>query len=416
MPTLLERHTAEFDTVTAEAEQILQRALDETREVTDDEAGRVAELNARRDTLAAAIDRETDLTVRRARVQERLSGISVGPEQREVRTGGAPPQSPTEREAAAVAEILREAPTPGAYAALAHQAWVRRDAAAVQRIDRVLELLRATAHQTTADNPGLIPQPIVGPVVDRMRTMRPLIASIGVDPAAAPKFDRPIVTQQVAVDVQANEKDPTASQKMLVGKVPVELDTYAGHVNISRQDIRWSQPNILNLIYGSFAKVYARRTDKAACVDFVAAVTQTHEYDELTASSIDAALGAIGQTIETADGDMGELNHLWMARDIATQLGSLRSPLGNRLYNIPVAGGTSGDLDGIPVTIDPRFAAGTFIGGDESLVEYFEEIDGFLSVAEPDVLGQLVGYAGFSDLVVLDATGFVSLVPTPVGP
>jgi hypothetical protein len=79
------------------------------------------------------------------------------------------------------------------------------------------------------------------------------------------------------------------------------------------------------------------------------------------------------------------------------------------VYNVPLINGTTGDLAGIPVTVDPRFAAGTFIVGDDSLVEFWEDLEGFMSVDEPDVLGQLVGYAGYNRLGVLDPTGFVKL-------
>lgn len=406
MPTLIERKQAELDTLTDELEQIVTRSADEKRDLNEAEVKRSAELETARTAKQTEIDHEMDLVERRAKVQTRLAGLSVAPTVNRADTSRREQEDP-------VKEILREVgggedPTPGHWAALIHRAWVKRDKSAADLIER------ATAHQMLADNAGIVPKPIVAPVVDRMLTMRPLVQSIGVNPAPAPKFDRPLVTQHVAVGAQVVEKDPTASQKMLITPVEVTLQTHAGHLNISRQDIRWSQPSILNIVYGDFAKMYARVSDKAACSVFVTQVTQTQEITgaagTYTASAIDEALGAAAATIGGADGDNGELNHVWLSRDVAVALASMRNPTsGQKLYNIPLVNGTSGDLDGIPATIDPRFAAATFLVGDDGLVEFWEDLDGFLSVDEPDVLGQLVGYAGYNSLAVLDATGFVKL-------
>lgn len=408
MPTYLEQRTAAFDKLSDTIEELLARAVEEDREVTKDEQSEIDKLEVERSEAQKSVDVAAALEIRRTQVAEKLSKIPAHTNrQTAVRDGHQPAQDPEK-------EILREVgggsdPTPGDWAALVYQAWVKRDKSAAELIER------ATAHQLTTDNPGLIPKQIVGPVIDRMRTMRPLIASLGAPQTPpGPKFDRPIVTQHVDVDEQVAEKDPTASRKMLIGGVEVLLHTHAGHLNISKQDIRWSRPSILNLVYLDFAKMYARRSDKAACVDFAAAVTATQEIagapGTYTPSAIDAALGAVATTLGGPDGDNGELNHVWMSRDVAVQLASLRNAnTGQKVYNIPLINGTSGDLDGLPVTIDPRFAAGTFISGDDTLVEFWEDLEGFMSVDEPDVLGQLVGYAGYNALAALDPTGFVKL-------
>lgn len=402
---------AQYDSHTNLIEGILQRAAAEDREVTDDEKAQIDAAEMQRTALDKSIEHYAAIEERTSKAAERRSRIPAG------RKSLAPDQPPTDVNA----ELLRMFPTPGHYAAAYHAATARGDKGAGQDIERAHELMRvaATAHQKTTDNPGIIPNPIVGPVVDRLKNMRPFVASLGGAKAAPTnKFDRPKITQNVDVDVQAAEKDLTASQVMKVDPVAVALKTYAGHLNISKQDIRWSQPSILTLIYDSFVKIYARKTDKAACAAFGAGITATQSIEEATAAGFDAALGAAGATVETADGDMGELNHIWLSRDVAVTLGSLRNPTtGTKLYNIPIVGGTSGDMDGIPVTIDPRFAAGTFIAGDDSLVEFWEDIEGLMMVEEPNVLGQMVGYAGYADLPILDKSGFVKLtMPAPEPP
>jgi HK97 family phage major capsid protein len=388
---------AQFDEITEGIEAILERAAGENRDLTADENAQIERDDARRGELQKSIEHYTGIEARTSKVDALRAQMPAA------RRGGGRVVEPEPE-----FDLLREFPTPGHYAATVHRALVKKDR------DAIALLERATAHQMVADNLGLVPKAIAGPVIDRMRLMRPLVQSVTTRTPPGPKFDRPIVTQQVDVGAQVIEKDLTTSRKMLVGTVEITLQTHAGHLNISKQDIRWSQPGILDLVFQSFAKMYARVSDSAACSAFTTKVTQTQEIagapGTYTAAAIDAALGTAGSTIAGASGDNGELNHAWVSRDVGIALASLRNAnTGQKLYNIPLINGTTGDLDGIPVTVDPRFAAATFIVGDESLVEFWEDLEGFMSIDEPDVLGQLVGYAGYNQLGVVDPTGFVKL-------
>lgn len=395
MGVYLERLRSEFDEITDSIDSVLERAADAGRDLTDEENAQIEREDLRRDQLQKAIDTQAALLDRSAKVSARLDGMRMPAPRHRVETGA--PQEPG-------FDLAREIPSAGAWASMMNRVWVRKDPAAVALLER------ATAHQTTADNPGLIPYPLVGPLVDRMRNTRPFIQSLGdPNPAPAPKFDRPVVTQDVAVDEQANEKDLTASQKMIVDTKAVTLKTWAGHVNLSRQDIRWSSPSLIDLIYQSFVRMYARRSDRASATSFAAAVTQTDTLATLDVGAIDDVIGDAGTTIGGAYDDMGELNHAWMSRDVAKKFAKLRDSFDKKLYNIPLVNGTSGDIDGLPVSISGRLPAGTFILGDDTLVEYWEDMEGFLTVAEPDVLGQMVGYAGYGSVCVVDATGFVKV-------
>ena len=133
---------------------------------------------------------------------------------------------------------------------------------------------RATAHQMLADNPGIVPRPILAPVINLIDASRPFIQSIGTKALPAGSFDRPIITQHVAVGKQAAEKGPDrVVQKLLLGKLPVTAATYAGHLNISRQDIKWTQPGILQIVAEDFAAIYADETDADAVAQFIASLT-----------------------------------------------------------------------------------------------------------------------------------------------
>jgi hypothetical protein len=411
--TYSDRLQAEFDEITTGIEAILERAAEEDRDVNDDENTRIERDDARREELSKAIEHYAGIEEKTAKVAQLRGGLP---------RPSKPQAQAVERAASdAESELKRLFPSPGHYAVAIHRALALRDPQAGAAIERSHELIadieRATAHQITTDNPGIIPRPIVGPVVDRLVQRRPFIASIPNRPAPAAVFDRPRITQHVEVGIQAVEKTLTDSQVLKTVPVPVTLKTHAGHLNISRKDIRWSQPTILGLVYVDFEKIYARSTDKDACADFLLDITQTELIVSLDPTAIGEALASAGEMIGGADDDMGQPDTIWMSRDVASRIGNLRNDLtGSKVYDVPILGGTSGDMEGLRVVVDGRFADGTMVVGDSSLVEWWEDVEGFLSVQEPDVQGQLVGYAGYGAVEATDPAGFVKLtLPAPVG-
>src|SRR4029077_1638627 len=54
---------------------------------------------------------------------------------------------------------------------------------------------RAAAHQTTGDNPGLLPEQILGPVVNFVDASRPLVNALGARQLPSGSWARPKVTQ-----------------------------------------------------------------------------------------------------------------------------------------------------------------------------------------------------------------------------
>jgi HK97 family phage major capsid protein len=395
MGSYLDRLHAEFDELQAGITTILERATEEDREVLEGEQAEVTRAEERQEVLQRSIDHYTAIEERNAKVAAARGRVaSSGP--RQTRPNPAEP----------VYDIAREFPTAGDYAVMLHRAWVKGDPTAIEQLER------ATAHQTTPDNPGLIPRPIIGPVIDTMRGARPFVSSIPNHPGpGVPKFDRPRVDQHVEVGLQAAEKDLTASQQMKINPVPVALETFAGHLNISKQDIRWTQPGILQLVFSSFARVYARRTEGKACTDFATDVTNTVPLGGWTIGDIDTFL-TDGLIAVEADTDV-LVDTLWMSRDVWAQLRRVRTAMDQPAYNLPLTGG--GDVDGLLPVVAPQFPAGTLILGDNQFVEFWEELEGFLSVDEPNVLGLMVGYAGYTDTVTLEPGAFVAaeLPPSP---
>lgn len=397
MGRYLDQLHAEFDELQTGITTVVDRAADESRDVTDDEQTQIDRDRDRAAELEAAIQHYTEIESRNDRVAVMRGKVAPGPKT----MNGGPDREPEY-------SLEREFPTIGDYAVTLHRAMVLKDSDAIAKIER------ATAHQTTADNPGLIPRPILGPVINLLDTTRPFINSITRRPLPTGKFDRPIITQHVAVDVQAQEKDLTASQKMIVGSIAVTAVTWAGHLNISRQDVKWTSPAILQLVYEDFAAMYAAETCDYASDQFVASVTAAPiAIDGADGGS--AVMGALYQGSAAALSAGTPLpDTLWVSPDVWAELGSLTNGTsGNPTFPSLSVTGTGGNPLGLKLVVDSHFPAGTMISGPSRLAEWYEDVDGLMQVGEPDVLGQLVGYAGFGAFINVAPTAFAKYAYTP---
>jgi HK97 family phage major capsid protein len=398
MGRYLDRLHEEFDTITAGIDEIVNRAADENRDVSDDENAVIEREETRRGELSTAIEHYSA-------IEERGNKVAV----LRGRVASAPTVTRTAPDGPPEFDWAKEFPSVGDYAIAVHRAMVRKDPDAMAKIER------ATAHQTTADNPGLIPRPILGPVINTISSTRPFVSSITNRPLPAGKFDRPVITQHVAVDKQAAEKDLTASQKMTVGTLPVTAATYAGHLNISRQDIKWTSPAILSLVYDDFAAVYANETDDDACAAFVASVTETQDVVEgdTPGQGLYAAIYAAAGASLSATNAMPDT--LWASVDVWGQLGGMFTSMGQPLFPAMQPGSTAGNPLGLRLVVDTHFPSGTAIVGPSRYAEWYEDLDGIMQVGEPDVLGQLVGYAGYAAFLNTLPEAYSALtLPPPV--
>jgi len=381
MGRYLDALTAQFEEITTGIDEILDRAADEGRDVTKDEQELVNRDRTKADELKKSIDYYSELEVTRSKVAEARGRVPQQPRQSSTTVV-------VEREKDPDKELLDAFPTMGDYIVTVGRA-LRGDQEAAQLIER------ATAHQTTADNPGLIPRPIVGPVITAVANDRPFISSISQKRLPTGSFDRPVITQHVAIGKQAAEKDLTASQKLIVGKLPVAAATYAGHLNISRQDIKWSQPGIMQIVAEDFVHRYAVETDNDAVDQFVASLTNDPIAGDLTAAGVTGALfQAASATMLVAEGAPLP-DTLWAAPDIWGSLGGLVNNNGTLVFPSVTPTSAAGNVLGIKLVVDPWFPPGTAVVGPARFLEWYEDVDGLMQVAEPDVLGQLVGYAGF---------------------
>jgi hypothetical protein len=98
--------------------------------------------------------------------------------------------------------------------------------------------------------------------------------------------------------------------------------------------------------------------------------------------------------------------------DVWAQLGGLVSTsTGAPVYPSLSLSSSAGNPAGLPMVVDPHFPDGTWVLGPAKLAEWYEDIDGLLQVGEPDVLGQLVGYAGYGAFINIAPDAFTTLTP-----
>jgi HK97 family phage major capsid protein len=287
---------------------------------------------------------------------------------------------------------------------------------------RRLEIFnRAAAHQTTTDNPGLLPEQIIGPIVNRIDAARPVVAALGPNQLSTGTLNRPRITQHTAVAAQSAEKAELTSQKMTISKVPVTATTYGGYVNISRQDIDWSNPGIMDIVLGDLAAQYSITTEAAAVQGFYGTATAGAVTIPAspTADNVAAAFwGATGQVYTQMKGQ-GRLLAA-ASPDVLGILGPLFAPVNpvdaqsTGFTAATYGSGAMGAIGGIPVYVTAGFGTATkrLMVMSSAAAEVYEDRIGALQVVEPSVLGIQVAYAGYFASLALDPAGIIKVTVT----
>jgi len=197
-----------------------------------------------------------------------------------------------------------------------------------------------------------------------------------------------------------------------VNKLPGTAATYAGHPNISRQDIKWSSPGILQIVFEDFAAIYAQVTDQDACDQFLASITNP----VVPIASTDpgdffgAIYGAAAASLDLAASFMPDT--MWVSPDVWGSLGGATNSQGQPTFpGLSVGNANTGSPMGLKMVVDGNFPADTMVIGPSKSAEWYEDVDGLMQVGEPDVLGQLVGYAGFAAFLNVAPMAFTKFTP-----
>jgi HK97 family phage major capsid protein len=280
---------------------------------------------------------------------------------------------------------------------------------------------RAAAHQTTADNPGLLPETIVGPIVNFIQVARPICATLGPTDLGSGAWSYARVTQHTQVGKQVGEKTELASRKMLITKTPLGADTFGGYVNVSKQDINRTSPAILDMVINDLAEQYGIETEDEAGTVLTAAATAgpVIPTGPATGAAVATAIwGAAGQVFAATKGQGRVI--VAVSPDMLGMIGPIFPPInptnafsaGFQPFTLDPSG-VQGSIAGLTVIMSAGLQPGTILVYSTAAARAFEYKYGNLQVVEPSVWGVQVGYAGDFDIVVIEPAGVVSVTKTP---
>jgi HK97 family phage major capsid protein len=392
-----------------DVENVTNTAADEDRDLTEAEERTCEARRSRITDLEKDLKVEADLVQRSASYQGLVAHIG-------------PPAEPALRGQLVERQAKPDAPvyeTPGAY--LVDYLTRSEDPDAKARFGRYLE----RANQTTAQNPGLLPVPILGPVFTEQVNRRPAMeaSTLRPLPGSGKTFQRPKISQYTLAGPQTAEKTALPSQPLLIDPITVTKQTYGGFVNLSWQDRDWTDPAIMDLLVSDLAASYANATDSAFCTYFVGSVTQTQA---LATPDSEGLLGAIFAASGTIAGQVNSMpDTIWVAPNVWGALGSMVDTTGRQMFptvNPVNAIGTMtptsfvGSVAGMKLVVDKNLAAGTAIIGDSRYVEVYETVGGQVSAIEPSILGTTVAFYGYIAWLTVEPKAFVKLTGVPVLP
>jgi HK97 family phage prohead protease len=282
------------------------------------------------------------------------------------------------------------------------------------------EAIRAGAPDiVTTDTPGVLPTPIVSPVYNNFIGRRPVVDAVGVRamPAGGKVFIRPEVTTHTSIGASIAEQSPTGGT-LVVFNNQVTKQIFGGYVNISEADIDWSDPAILSVVLDDMGRIYANATDNYAADQLASGATVTSNF--AGASYADPSYwaswiaGAASTILTSSNGNLP--THLFLAPSIWQGLLSLSDTADRPLFpqvgpmnafgNL-APGQANGNAFGLQVVVDRNFANDTFIVGDASGYELFEQQKGAISIDSPSTLSRTIAFRGYFAALMIDSSKFV---------
>jgi len=287
--------------------------------------------------------------------------------------------------------------------------------------ERLEVYYRTAAHQKTSDNLGVVPDPIIVDVINFIDSARPVVSALGPRDLPAATWYRPKVTQNTSVAVQgsagaaADEKTELVSQKMTITRLTANAVTYGGYVNVSRQNIDFSQPSVMDLVINDLAAQYAIATENATCDALEAVATGGIQYDVGDATDVAMAVWTAAANVYTAVKGQGRLILAVSPSTLGT-FGPLFAPYGPQnqfgqgFMASNFGSGPMGNIAGIQVVMSAGLTAGKAFLLSSSAIEVYEQRVGTLQVTEPSLLGVQVAYAGYFTPLTIQATGIVPLL------
>ena len=322
-------------------------------------------------------------------------------------------------------------PTPGEYMAAMHaggDTFVKVNAAFKAAQAKQASALQAAAGDViTTDTPGLLPQPVLGPLFQDLNFVRPVVSAFGaraMPNTPSKTFIRPTITTHTSAATQT-ELTAVSATTMVIASNVVTKSTVAGQVTLSVQDMDFTDPAAMNLILNDLAGEYLIATDNIAADNLVAGKTASGSTWTVAATDPTSLISSIYDAArEIAEDSNYFPTHLCVSPDvwelIGRQLDADKRPLlgynGGGMTTMNSVGNTSGlqyssqNIYGLSMVVDNNFANGTMLVVYAPGYEIYEQQKGILSVEVPATLGRTFSYYGYFATFVAKSSFIQSIV------
>lgn len=248
---------------------------------------------------------------------------------------------------------------------------------------------------TTADT--IMKNAWVSDVLQVLNAGRPswAVLSSAALPADGNNIEYPVrVTNGMDVAEQAAEGDTLAYGSISITSETAPIKTYGGYTNMSRQLVERSSVAYVDAAFRAMVAKYAAATNAAAKAKLIAATG----FNTATVASwaADAVIEALADSAVKVNEDTGKaLEFILCSADVFKDLagivdGSNRPLLSNQGATVNTLGsinplGLTGNILGLPIVVDPSFAAGNLYVGNRSALTTYESAGAPFRLTDSDI-------------------------------
>jgi HK97 family phage prohead protease len=272
-------------------------------------------------------------------------------------------------------------------------------------------LQAAAGDVLTTDTPGLLPIPVLLPLVQDLNFIRPTVQALGArsypDGGTSKTFIRPTITTHTSVAAQSTELSAVSATTMVIASNSVTKTTLSGQVTLSIQDVDFTSGPAMSLILNDLMGEAMIASDNLAADNLLAAATSSGVWDGTVA---DLLKSVYDSAVDISSGRNFTPTHMFVSPDVWGQMGQLADTTGRPVFPFIGAGLTgqnalgggnatswNGNPLGLQLIVDSNFAAKTMVitrvgQGTGDAFEYYESIRGLMSVEQPSVLGRLMSF------------------------